>query len=148
VPFTPPVSLIRGQRVALAMLESEGYESVFGRVATLAHASRQAFKAMGLKLCSSSPSDSVTGAFYPELTPAIEDKKFRAGTRDNFGIHLAGGQDGRGAMWEGKTFRISHMGYVDAGDTLACLQAVEAELIKAGHKVAKGTAVSEAVKHL
>ncbi|MCX5662053.1 MAG: alanine--glyoxylate aminotransferase family protein [Planctomycetota bacterium] len=148
VPFTPPVSLIRGQRVALEMIEAEGLENVCARAARLAAATRTAFTAMGLKLCSSSPSDSVTGAFYPETTPAIDDKKFRAGTRDNFGIHLAGGQSGRGAEWEGKTFRVSHMGYVDAGDTLAAIAAIEAELRRLGHKVEPGTGIAAAAKAL
>ncbi len=148
VPFTPPVSLIRGQRVALKMLEAEGYDSVYGRVATLAHATRETFKAMNLKLISTSPSDSSTGAFYPVLPTPIDAKKFRAAVRDNFGIHLADGQDGRGAKWAATSFRISHMGNVDAGDTLACLHAVEAELIKHGHNIPKGTALKEAAKHL
>ena len=31
-------------------------------------------------------------AFYPE---GVDDKKFRAAVRDNYGIHIAGGQSGR-----------------------------------------------------
>lgn len=145
VPFTPPVSLIRGQRVALEMIEAEGLDNVCARAHKLAAASRAAFTAMGLKLCSSSPSDSVTGAFYPQ---GVEDKKFRAAVRDNFGIHLAGGQSGRGAAWETSVFRISHMGYVDAGDTLACITAIEAELNKAGANIAPGTGVAALAKAL
>jgi aspartate aminotransferase-like enzyme len=145
VPFTPPVSLIRGQRVALEMIEAEGLENVCARSARLAEASRAAFVAMGLKLCSESPSDSVSGAFYPE---GVDDKKFRAAVRDNHGIHIAGGQSGRGAAWEGKIFRISHMGYVDAGDTLAGLAAIEAELRAAGAKITPGSAVAAALSEL
>jgi len=125
VPFTPPVSLIRGQRVALEMIENEGLENVWKRTRQLADATRAAFKAMNLKLISQSPSDSVTGAFYPQ---GVDDSKFRAALRDKHGIHIAGGQNGRGASWEGKIFRISHMGYVSAEDTLAGLRAIETEL--------------------
>jgi aspartate aminotransferase-like enzyme len=125
VPFTPPVSLIRGQRVALEMIENEGLDNVCKRTRRLADATRAAFKAMGLTLISQSPSDSVSGAFYPQ---GVDDSKFRAALRDKHGIHIAGGQDGRGANWKGKIFRISHMGYVDAADTLAGLQAIETEL--------------------
>jgi aspartate aminotransferase-like enzyme len=145
VPFTPPVSLIRGQLAGLNMIEAEGLENVWARTAKLAAATRAAFKAMNLKLCSDSPSDSVSGAYYP---PGIDDKKFRATVRDKHGIHLAGGQSGRGAAWEGKVFRISHMGYVDAGDTLAALCAIEAELATGGYKVAPGTALDAAGKVL
>lgn len=141
VPFTPPVSLIRGQRVALQMIEDEGLENVWARCAKLATAGRAAFEAMGLKLISSSPSDSVSGAFYPA---GVDDKKFRAGLRDRFGMHIAGGQDGRGASWATSIFRISHMGYVDAGDTLACLAAIEKQLNTTGAKIPVGTALAAA----
>ncbi len=143
VPFTPPVSLIRGQRVALKMIEDEGLESVHARTAQLANAGRAAFEAMGLKLISTSPSDSVSGAYYPE---GVDDSKFRGAVRDNHGVHIAGGQDGRGAKWKGKIFRISHMGYVDLGDTLAALSAIEAELIVAGSKIEPGTALAAATR--
>jgi len=137
VPFTPPVSLIRGQRVALEMVEDERLEQVWTRTRKLADASRAVFKAWGLKLISDSPSDSVTGAYYPD---GITDSDLRGKVRDNHGIHIAGGQDGRGASWKGKIFRISHMGYVDAQDTIAGLNAIEAEFIAAGVKIESGTA--------
>jgi len=139
VPFTPPVSLIRGLRVALEMIESQGLDHVWAKTTALATASRAALGAMGLKLISSSPSDSVTGVYYPQ---GVSDSKFRGALRDNWGIHIAGGQDGRGAKWKGKIFRISHMGYVDAGDTLAGLTAIEAELISAGAPIKPGGAAS------
>jgi aspartate aminotransferase-like enzyme len=142
VPFTPPVSLIRGQRVALQMMEKEGLEKVWARAARLAAATRAALTAIGVRLISESPSDSVTGAFYPE---GVDDSKFRAAVRDHHGVHIAGGQDGRGASWSGKVFRVSHMGYVDAADTLAGLAAIEAELVNFGVKGIKpGTAVATA----
>ena len=144
VPFTPPVSLIRGQRVALEMLEKRGLENIWECCAKLAKASRDAFEAMGLKLASTSPSDSVSGAYYPD---GIDDS-IRGKVRDNHGVHIAGGQDGRGAKWKGKILRYSHMGYVDAGDTFAALGAIEAELIAAGFSVAPGTGIAAAAKSL
>jgi len=127
------------------MIEQQGLENIWARTAKLAAASRAAFAAMGLKLISESPSDSVSGAFYPA---GIEDSKFRAAVRDKHGVHIAGGQDGRGANWKSSVFRINHMGYVDAGDTLAALAAIEAELIANGQKIAPGTAVAAAAKLL
>lgn len=142
VPFTPPVNLIRGQRVALEMIENEGVDNVVARTSTLAAAGRAALQSLGLKLISENPSDSVTGAFYPE---GVKDSDFRAAVRDNHGIHIAGGQSGRGGEWKGKIFRISHMGYVDAADTLAGLMAIEAELLATkAIDVKAGTAVSAA----
>ena len=137
VPFTPPVNLIRGLRVALEMAEGEGLENVWSRTRRLAEATRAAFDAMNLRPISTSPSDSVTGAFYPD---SVDDSAFRAALRDKHGIHLAGGQKGRGADWSGRIFRISHMGYVSAEDTLAALTAVEAELLKAGVSIEPGAA--------
>ena len=119
------------------MAEDEGLENVWSRTRRLAEATRAAFEAMNLRPISTSPSDSVTGAFYPD---SVDDSAFRAALRDKHGIHLAGGQKGRGADWSGRIFRISHMGYVSAEDTLAALTAVEAELLKAGVSIAPGAA--------
>ena len=138
VPFTPPVSLVRGQNVACDMLLKDGLDAKIAETKKLAAASRAAFVAMGLKLASESPSDSVTSVFYPE---GVEDSKFRGAVRDNHGVHIAGGQNGRGAKWKGKIFRISHMGYVDAEDTRVAFAAMEAELIAQGVAIEPGTGV-------
>ena len=145
VPFTPPVSLIRGQRVALEMMEAQGLEHIQARTSGLATMTRAAFEAMGLRLISSSPSNSVTGAFYPD---GVDDSSFRAVLRDRHRLQIAGGQNGRGADWKGKIFRLSHMGYVDAGDTLAALLAIETELRRIGAAIEPGTALTAAHKAL
>ncbi len=145
VPFTPPVSLVRGLRLVLEMIESDGLERTWTRTATLANATRAALAAMGLAPISQSPSDSVTGVYYPE---SIQDSAFRSAVRDRHGIHIAGGQDGRGAKWKGKIFRISHMGAVDAGDTLSALGAIETELRRAGLDIQCGAAWATAAKSL
>lgn len=135
VPFTPPVSLIRGQKVACDMILETGLDETIARTRRLAEASRAALQALGLKLISQSPSDSVTGAFYPE---GVDDSKFRGAVRDKHGVHIAGGQDGRGAKWKGKIFRISHMGFVDREDTLVGLNAIETELRAAAPNAIQG----------
>ena len=138
VPFTPPVSLIRAQKVALDLIEAEGLENKIARTRRLASGTRAALEAMGLKLISSSPSDSVTGAFYPE---GEDDSALRGALRDKHGIHIAGGQDGAGAKWKGKIFRLSHMGFVDKDDTLAALSAIETEFVAAGAEIKDGVAI-------
>lgn len=145
VPFTPPVSLIRGQNVALKMVEDFGLENVWAKTSALAKASRAAFEAMGLKLASSSPSDSVTAVYYPE---GIVDGDFRGAIRDKHSIGIAGGQVGRLGDFKGKIFRINHMGYVDAGDTYAVIGAIETELIAAGVSIDPGTGIAAAAKVL
>ncbi len=138
VPFTPPVSLIRGQKVALDLIFANTIEGTIERTRKLAEGTRAAFKAIGIKCVSSSPSDSVTGLYYPE---GVDDSAFRGALRDNHGIHIAGGQSGRGAKWKGKIFRLSHMGFVDHEDTRAALTAIEIELNAAGYSVKTGAAV-------
>lgn len=135
VPFTPPVALIRAQKVACDLILAEGLDNVHKRTQGLAAASRKALAALGLEPISSSPSDSVTGFFYPE---GVDDSAFRKAVREGHGVHIAGGQDGRGASWKGKIFRISHMGFVDADDTRAGLDAIETELRKAAPNAIKG----------
>lgn len=138
VPFTPPVSLIVGQKVALDLIFANTIEGTIERTRKLAEATRAALTTIGLKPISSSPSDSVSGFYYPA---GVDDSKFRAALRDNHGIHIAGGQDGRGAKWKGKIFRLSHMGFVSQEDTRAALSAIETELNAAGFCVTENAAV-------
>jgi len=140
VPFTPPISLIRALSVALEMIEREGLQRVWSRTSRLAAGTREGLRVLGLKLISAMPSDSVTGAFYPQTTAgSVDDGTFRAALRQRHGIHIAGGQKGRCGDFAGRIFRVSHMGHISEMDTRAALVAIEAELIAAGHPVKRGT---------
>ncbi len=142
VPYTPAVSLIRGLKVALDMLNDIGIEKVWSRTAILAKATREACKALGLTVYSQQPSDSVTGIVYPE---GLDDKKFRNKVlRDKWGASAAGGQD----EMEGKMFRVSHMGYTDPLDTIGLVAAIEYGLNDCGVKVEIGKGVATAAKVL
>ena len=148
-PFTPAVNMIRALGVALEMIESEGIERVWERTALLAAATDAAFEALSLKLISAAPSDSVSGAFYPTTSAGpIDDGAFRSALRDKHGVHIAGGQSGRLGDFAGRVFRLSHMGHVDAQNTLAAFAAIETELIAAGHDAQPGTATSAAQRLL
>jgi serine---pyruvate transaminase len=137
VPWTPAVTLVRGLHVALNMIVQEGLENVWKRTSAYAGATRAAAVALGLKVFSSNPADSVTGIHYPN---GFEDKTFRGALRKQFNIHIAAGQ---GSM-EGKIFRISHMGYVDAFDTLGVISAMEVVLKQQGHSFNFGAGVAAA----
>ena len=142
VPYTPAVTLIRGLKVALDMIHAIGIEKVWARSATLAKATREACKALGLAVFSKQPSDSVTGILYPE---GVVDKTFRGKIlRDKYGCSVAGGQD----HLEGKMFRVSHMGYTDPVDTIGLVAAIEYALVECGVKVQIGTGVATAAKVL
>jgi len=139
VPYTPAVTLIRGLKVALDMIHAIGIERVWARSAVLAKATREASKALGMKVFSKQPSDSVTGIMYPG---GVTDKAFRKILRDKYGCSVAGGQD-----WlEGKMFRISHMGYTDPVDTIGLIAVIEYTLADCGAKVEIGKGVAEAAR--
>ncbi|MEW6776250.1 MAG: alanine--glyoxylate aminotransferase family protein, partial [Bdellovibrionota bacterium] len=139
--WTPAVSLIVGLREVVRSMKAEGLEALYGRHAMLARATREAMKALGLKLFSKAPADSVTAVWLPE---GIDAKKFVKYCRDKLGVAMAAGQD----AVETKIIRISHMGYVDAFDTLAAVSAVEMGLDRFGQKVNFGAGVAAAQRVL
>ncbi|WP_415639419.1 pyridoxal-phosphate-dependent aminotransferase family protein, partial [Paracoccus nototheniae] len=68
-PYTPPVGLIHGLKVATEMLLDEGLETVFARHHRIAEGVRRAVAAWGLTLCAAHPdlySDSVSAIRTPE----------------------------------------------------------------------------------
>jgi aspartate aminotransferase-like enzyme len=139
-PDTPAVSLIRGMKVAVDMINAIGIDTIVARTALLAKASREGAKAIGLKVFSRQPSDSVTGLMYPD---GIDDA-FRKALEKKYGASVAGGQDDL----KGKCFRISHMGYVDPMDTIGLMAAIEYTLADMGVKVPIGAGVAAATKVL
>ncbi|MGC9260059.1 MAG: pyridoxal-phosphate-dependent aminotransferase family protein [Phycisphaerae bacterium] len=141
VPWTPAVTLVRGLHKSLEMITQEGLENVWKRTAGLARATRSAATALGLKVFSSNPADSVTGIHYPA---GFDDKTFRGAVRKQFNIHIAAGQ---GTM-QGQIFRISHMGYVDAVDTLGMISALEVVLKQQGYSFNFGAGVAAAHQEL
>ena len=140
-PYTAAVSLIRGLRVAIEMILDIGLETIWERTAKLAQATRSAAQALGLKLFSSQPSDSVSCIWLPE---GVSDSQFRGVLKDKFGCSVAGGQ----GELKGKVFRISHMGYVDPVETIGLIAAIEYALAECGIAVEIGRGVSAAAKVL
>lgn len=140
-PYTSALTLVKGLNTSLAMIQKEGIEKVWTRVAKLANASREALKAMGLKLYAQDPADSVTGFWVPE---GVDEAAFRKTLRADFGVHLAAGQ----GKIKGKVVRITHMGYVDYVDTMGALAAIENVLLRMGHKLTPGVGLGTAQKIL
>lgn len=138
-PFTPAHLLIRGLCKALDIILEEGMENVWKRVASMAAATRAAGEAIGVKVFSKRPSDSVT-AF--ECPAGVTVKDIRNALQERFGIQSAGGQD----ELKGKIFRLGHMGYVDEMDTVLAVAALEQVLYKLGHKFELGAGVTAAQK--
>ncbi len=139
-PYTPAVTLIRGLKVAVDMINEIGIEKVWARAAIMAKATRAAAEALGLKVFSQQPSDSVTGIMYPD---GVNDD-FRKLMQTKYGCSVAGGQE----ELKGKAFRVSHMGYVDPFDTLGMITAVEYAMSDLGADIEIGKGVAAAAKIL
>jgi serine---pyruvate transaminase len=140
VPYTPAITLIRGLKVSLDMILAVGIEKVWARTALLAKATRAAAEALGMKVFSRQPSDSVTGVMFP---PGIDDA-FRKKIEAKYGVSVAGGQDDL----KGRCMRISHMGYVDPLETIGMVAAIEYTLADMGVDVKIGAGVAAAAKVL
>jgi len=136
--FTSAVTLIIGLNESLKLLQKEGLENVFKRHERLAHAMREAVKALGLELFSKdSPSNSVTAILAPH---GLDGQEIYKTLRDRYGITAAGGQDSA----KGKIFRIAHLGYADVFDIIIAISGIEMVLSGMGYPVKLGTGVAVA----
>ncbi|MFH1665296.1 MAG: alanine--glyoxylate aminotransferase family protein [Candidatus Omnitrophota bacterium] len=136
-PWTPAISLIMGLDSVLDMILGEGLDNVLERHARLANITREAVKAMGLKLFASRASNAVTAVKVPEgFDGSVLAKKMR----DEQYITIAGGQ----GELKGKIFRLAHLGYMDAYDTISAIAGVEIVLSQMGYDVKFGKGVARA----
>lgn len=136
--WTPATSLIVGLAEVLKMMKEETREKVFARHTWLAHATREAAQAMGLKLLApAAPSNALTAIWAPE---GVDGGKIVKTLRNDLGITIAGGQD----HLKGKIFRIAHLGYFDRFDVITAISATEMVLKKLGHKFQAGAGMAKA----
>jgi serine---pyruvate transaminase len=140
-PYTPAVSLVRGTVVNLRLIKQATLETIWKETAAMAKATRAAAEALKLKLFAADPVDSVTALVVPD---GVDEGKLRKTMSEKYGFHIAGGQ---GDM-KGKIIRLSHMGYVDAFDTMGAIAALELALKSMGHPVTIGAGVNAAQKVL
>ncbi|HEY7534365.1 MAG TPA: alanine--glyoxylate aminotransferase family protein [Thermodesulfobacteriota bacterium] len=128
VPWTPAITLVIGLALVLRNFKNEGLDKLHRHHERLAHATREAIKAMGLDLYARhSPSNSLTAGVAPS---EINAGKIISGLKDRFGMTIAGGQD----QAKGRIFRISHMGFIDRADIIAVISALECVLRDLGYK--------------
>ncbi|MDI6745144.1 MAG: alanine--glyoxylate aminotransferase family protein [Thermodesulfovibrionales bacterium] len=136
--FTSPVTLIIGLNECIKILQKEGLENAFKRHETLAHATREAVKAIGLEMFTKeSPSNSVTAINAPK---GIDGQEIYKNLRVKYGITAAGGQ----GQAKGKIFRIAHLGYADIFDVITAIAGVEMTLKGMGYPVKLGAGVAVA----
>lgn len=136
--FTSPVTLIIGLNECLKLLQSEGLENAFKRHASLAYATRESAKSLGLVMFTKeSPSNSVTAIEAPE---GVDGQEIYKNLRGKYGITAAGGQ----GKARGKIFRIAHLGYAGTFDVITAIAGVEMVLKGMGYPVRLGTGVAVA----
>ena len=118
-PYTPAVSLVRGAIHVLRGIKERGLEAI------------------GLKVFAKDVVDSVTAMLVPA---GVDEAALRKTMLDKHGFQIAGGQ----GDLKGKIIRFSHMGYVDAFDTLGVIGALELTLKGQGFDVTIGSGVTAA----
>ncbi len=141
-PYTPAVTLIIGLAEVLKRFSSEGLANMYKRHDSLSRASRGALTAMNIGLfAKGSPSTALTVGIAPERIGAA---KIIKELKDRFGMTIAGGQDHA----KGKIFRFSHIGDIEATDTIAVISALESTLKNLGHSFNFGAGVTKATEIL
>ena len=136
-PYTPALTLVRGAAHVLRGIKERGLEAIWTETTMLARATRAAAEAMGLALLAADPVDSVTAMMVPS---GVDEAALRKTMRGRYGFQIAGGQ----GHLKGKIIRFSHMGYVDAFDTLGVIGALELTLAEQGFPLTIGAGVSAA----
>ncbi len=141
--YTPAVTLLVGLAEALRIiLDEEGLEATWARTENLAHATREAMLAMGLRLLApGAPSPACTAVYVPD---GIDGPALRKVLQDELGINVA---DGQGHL-KGKIFRVAHLGFYDRFDAVAAVAAVEMALARLGWSGKSGLGVARATELL
>ena len=129
--------------VSLGLILEEGMAARLARHEKLAGAFRAAWRALGLKALPATEAltaHSLSAIFYP---PGIDMSLVKAVAGQ--GVVMAGGLH---PALKATYFRVGHMGAVSPNDVLAVGSAIERSLLKLGHKVEAGVAVTAAEKAL
>jgi alanine-glyoxylate transaminase / serine-glyoxylate transaminase / serine-pyruvate transaminase len=133
-PYTPATQMLQGLAVSIEMLHEEGLDNVFARHDRLAEATRRAIKTWGLDIICKDPkyySPTITAVLTPE---GVDADAFRALALDTFNISY-GASFGR---FQGKMFRIGHLGDINDAMLLGGLAATEMALSLASIPHKKG----------
>jgi len=128
---TPPVTHLYGLREALAMIEEEGLEAVWARHTALSAAVHAAVDAWsttgGLELNIVDPA-ARSHAVTTILTGSIDPDPLRAICEAQAGVTLGIALH----PFEGRAFRIGHMGHLNPPMVLGTLGTIEAALLSMG----------------
>lgn len=142
-PYTPPVGLLNGLKVATEMLLAEGLEHVLSRHHRIAQGIRCAAGAWGLQLCAVRPelySDTVSAIRVPA---GFDANRLVAHALDAYGVSFG---TGLGEL-AGKAFRIGHLGSLTETMALSGMATAEMVMVDLGLPVRLGSGVAAAQKY-
>ena len=142
-PYTPPVGLLNGLKVATEMLLAAGLEDVFSRHHRIAQGIRCAAGAWGLQLCAVRPelySDTVSAIRVPD---GFDANRLVAHALDAYGVSFG---TGLGEL-AGKAFRIGHLGSLTETMALSGMATAEMVMVDLGLPVRLGSGVAAAQKY-
>jgi alanine-glyoxylate transaminase/serine-glyoxylate transaminase/serine-pyruvate transaminase len=129
---TPPQNLLYGVEAALALIEREGIEAVIARHALLARAVQAAVERWAtegaLALHCRVPEARSASVTTIEVREGIDVEALRSVARERFQVAFAGGL----GPFQGRAFRIGHLGDLNAAMILGCLAGVEAAMLAQG----------------
>jgi alanine-glyoxylate transaminase/serine-glyoxylate transaminase/serine-pyruvate transaminase len=139
-PYTPPVGLLNGLKVATEMLLDEGMENVFARHHRIAEGVRRAVVAWELGLCAMRPelySNTVSAIRVPK---EFDANKIIARALQTYGVAFG---TGLGDV-AGKVFRIGHLGSLTDVMALSGIATAEMAMVDMGLHVKLGSGVAAA----
>lgn len=143
-PYTPPMNLLRGLRVALDMLLEEGLENVFARHNRMANAVRAAVAAWGMEPIAKEEkwySDTVTAVKVPEGFDGNEVVR-HAYKHYNLALSISL------AKIAGQAFRIGHLGDLNELMILTPINGAEMAMKDLGYPIEMGSGVAAAQEYL
>ena len=122
-PVTPPVSLFYALDLALEKMLDEGREAIFERHKSIGEYVRWRAKEIGLQLLADHEhaSNTVTAIYTPA---GIDTTALLKELRVEDGVVLGGGQ----GKFEGKIFRVGHLGYFEEVDLVEAMDKIERRL--------------------
>ena len=139
-PYTPPVGLLNGLKLATEMLLEEGLDNVFARHHRIAEGICQAVTAWGLRLCAVRPelySNTVSAIRVPD---GIDANRIVSHALEAYGVAFG---TGLGDV-AGKVFRIGHLGSLTDVMALSGIATAEMVLVDVGLPISLGSGVAAA----
>ena len=129
---TPPQNLLYGVEAALGLIEREGLDAVIARHTLLARAVQAAVECWAsegtLAIHCKVPAARSTSVTTIEVREGIDVEALRTLARERFQVAFAGGL----GPFNGRAFRIGHLGDLNAAMILGCLAGVESAMLAQG----------------